>query len=219
MHAFGQVELKGEKSDYKILDFCEQTLEDGSINFSRSDLALQMLQQLENLHRMGLIHRDVKLENFMIKDNQVYLIDFGASLKYKDGENHIPFKSKSEIYGTPYAASLNSHRCFEVARADDLISLIYSLLWLWEVELPWKEIALNQGQYQEYENDQLFAPIYQSKSRLKLKDLKDRDSKILFYVLKYYLEEMQDLQFDNKDIDYEFIKKQFSLFVQNLKLN
>ena len=43
-----------------------------------------MFDSIEELHRSGHIHRDIKTENFRMRDNQVVLIDFGLETSYID---------------------------------------------------------------------------------------------------------------------------------------
>ncbi len=49
-----------------------------------SDVFLQMLECLEELHNAGYVHYDVKPENFRIDPNEikVYIIDFGLTKSY-----------------------------------------------------------------------------------------------------------------------------------------
>ncbi|WED42776.1 protein kinase domain-containing protein [Legionella cardiaca] len=42
-------------------------------------LAIQCVQQLEQLHQRGIIHGDVKPENFQISQNKIKIIDFGTA--------------------------------------------------------------------------------------------------------------------------------------------
>ncbi|CDW75213.1 ck1 family protein kinase [Stylonychia lemnae] len=161
--------------NYIILDFLSQSIFDGQQYLSKSNLAVQMIQQLENLHAIGIVHRDVKLENFMINNNQVYLIDLGASKEYlvknEFGEtSHLPLKTQCSIMGTPYTASLNSHRCIEVVRADDLISVIYSLIWLWDDSFPMKVQVLQSIERNASVQEQ-FAICYQLKQSLRASHL------------------------------------------------
>ena len=39
-----------------------------------------MLDVLEKFHKLGFLHRDIKPSNFMVKDNQVYITDFGTNI-------------------------------------------------------------------------------------------------------------------------------------------
>lgn len=54
-------------------------------HFSKSTaflLGIQLLERLRDLHSLGYVHNDIKLENILIgyKDpGKIYLIDFGLS--------------------------------------------------------------------------------------------------------------------------------------------
>jgi serine/threonine protein kinase len=41
-----------------------------------------MLECLKELHEQKVVHRDVKLDNFLIQGETVKIIDFGISSKY-----------------------------------------------------------------------------------------------------------------------------------------
>ncbi len=47
-----------------------------------------MLDALESLHKMGFVHRDVKIENFRINsdDNLANIVDFGLTKPYKSDD-------------------------------------------------------------------------------------------------------------------------------------
>ncbi|CDZ98234.1 calcium calmodulin-dependent protein kinase [Phaffia rhodozyma] len=70
---------------------------------------LVILDTLSYIHRQGVIHRDIKAENFLYKsrDSQIddfQLIDFGISKILDDKTNNDP-KIQTEVSGTPgYAA-------------------------------------------------------------------------------------------------------------------
>ena len=41
-----------------------------------------MLKAIENFHKIGYIHRDIKPDNFLLSDsNEIVLIDFGLAEK------------------------------------------------------------------------------------------------------------------------------------------
>ena len=46
------------------------------------------LSHLHHLHSRGFVHRDVKLDNFMVSDQSLYLLDLGiAAPSHSTGEN------------------------------------------------------------------------------------------------------------------------------------
>ena len=54
-----------------------------SLNFeSKLDCAIQFLIAVNNVHKDGYAHRDLKLDNVMINENgQIYIIDYGSATK------------------------------------------------------------------------------------------------------------------------------------------
>jgi len=105
---------------------------------------LQMIVILENIHKNFVVHRDIKPQNFMIKDSELFLIDFGLATFYVDetGE-HIDESSHESILGTPKYISPNIHAGITPSRRDDLISIGYIYIFLVCRELPWDMITTN----------------------------------------------------------------------------
>ena len=110
-------------------------------------LGIQILQQLNNLHKKNLIHSDIKPDNFVYdkNENKFKLIDFGLSTLYMNGEDHINFNKKTSRCGTMRYMSINSHNRYSLSRRDDLISLAYSLIYLYKRNLLLKKINNNDN--------------------------------------------------------------------------
>ena len=113
-----------------------------------------MVDILENIHAHFVIHRDIKPQNFMMKGQDLYLIDFGLATIYVDtNKKHVLAKNdKTTILGTPKFVSPNVHNGQDPSRRDDLISVGYIYLYLLcGEELPWQNIQLTAGS-NNYEN-------------------------------------------------------------------
>ncbi|KAI9101511.1 hypothetical protein K1719_023755 [Acacia pycnantha] len=108
-----------------------------SINFMLciGELSVHNITRIEYVHSKGFLHRDIKPDNFLMglgrKANQVYIIDFGLSKRYRDPatNRHIPYRENKNLTGTARYASCNTHLGIEHSRRDDLESLGYVLLY------------------------------------------------------------------------------------------
>ena len=140
-----------------IMPFYETTLESWNQNKSKNErnkLFVKMIEILSIVHEFGVLHRDIKLDNFMIKNNDVYLIDFGLSTIYIDEESkHCTKGPLSEcIIGTPKFISIHIHNGEDASRRDDLISLLYLFILLDTGSLLWENVH-------EDENDS-YTPLH-----------------------------------------------------------
>lgn len=140
---------KFEKLSTLIMPFYESSLET-VIQNSISNISIdqqyfwikKMVEIMENIHYNFVIHRDIKPQNFMFKQNDIYLIDFGlATIFVDDQKKHIvPRNDKTEILGTPKFISANIHNGMEPSRRDDLISLGFIWIYLFNKTLSWTNI-------------------------------------------------------------------------------
>ena len=118
--------LKQRKADNWTGDFHEQVIE---------AIGQQILSILKHVHKMGVVHCDIKPENFMNDDSGLlYLIDFGFTRKF----NLIPKQLKKPV-GTPNFMSREVHSGTEPGYNDDLESVFYILLWCGKEETLWDE--------------------------------------------------------------------------------
>jgi serine/threonine protein kinase len=141
------------------LDLNERALKNPPLHHDAfiSAIGRQMLQRLKSVHTCGMLHRDVKPDNFLFARTPVldlsrrasqaqqpvpvpllYLIDFGMAKRIKDpidaAENRLV-----PLIGSPRYASVFAHRGEPLGRRDDLISMMYSLIYVANGgALPWQ---------------------------------------------------------------------------------
>ncbi|KAJ6231326.1 tau-tubulin kinase 1 [Anaeramoeba flamelloides] len=117
-------------------------------------LGIEMIDAIEDMHKLGFIHRDIKPSNFVLRRRDpltksiestskttICMIDFGLSRKYLDREGNLkPPRPKVGFQGTSRYASINSHEGKELSRRDDLWTLLYLFVEFLKGELPWSPI-------------------------------------------------------------------------------
>lgn len=148
-----QVFYVGTEKDYNILvmELLSSSLEDlfsyCENRFSMKTtlmLADQMLDRLEYVHSRGIIHRDIKPDNFMMGygnlAHKLYIIDFGLARRYRDARTcqHIPYREGKSLTGTARYCSIQTHIGVEQSRRDDLEGVGYMLLYFVKGMLPWQ---------------------------------------------------------------------------------
>lgn len=146
LRSFGQEGI----FNYMVIDLLGDSLEDlrskcsGCFSLKTViSIGLQVLRRLESVHGLGVIHRDIKPDNFLIdpKTNLVYLIDFGLARRYLDCNNkHFKQDYGRKLTGTVRYASVNVHQGLTPSRRDDLESIGYVMLYLLNGKLPWQSI-------------------------------------------------------------------------------
>jgi casein kinase I family protein HRR25 len=105
-------------------------------------IGIQIITILKTIHDKGLVHRDIKPDNFLLskdtKNKQLYIIDFGFCKTFMNNGVHIKMRSTNSIIGSLMYASINSHNLVELSRRDDLESLGYMLIYFYKCQLEWQ---------------------------------------------------------------------------------
>ena len=148
------IKYYGEMNNYNylIMELLNQPIhifynklmrENDSENKTIKRFGLQMLQCIKSIHDMGIIHRDIKPSNFLLNtsNKSLLLIDFGLAKQYisRDGI-HKPNVYSIKICGTVRYISTHVHDRNEPSRRDDIISMVYVIIFLMNRTLPWQDV-------------------------------------------------------------------------------
>jgi serine/threonine protein kinase len=171
-------------------------------------IALQALNRIETLHENGIIHRDIKPDNFLIgygkNKDKIYLIDFGLSKYYIQNGVHIPYGKHNGFIGSYRYSSIRNHHGIEQSRRDDLESLGYMLIYFLKGVLPWQGLK-------ESTKSKKSKQISNIKTNMPLNELCEGLPKEFGIYMKY----CRRLDF-HQPPDYKFLRKLFiNLFQEN----
>ena len=146
-----------DEFNFLTMDLCGDNFEDLVEKYefteqSKYFIAHRLLHTLSCIHRVGIIHRDIKLSNFVlnhklssVKDiSNLYpmIIDMGLGKEYYKYEPDkvipVPQTNTKSITGTLRYISLNVHEFKSPTIVDDLISFCYTLIVIFTGNnLPW----------------------------------------------------------------------------------
>lgn len=175
-------------------------------------IGISIISILEKIHRIGIIHRDIKPNNFMFGldnyANDLYIMDFGLSKRWYNNQQHIDLKCGRSMIGTVRYASINIHNGIEPSRRDDMISVGYMLIYFINGSLPWQGLRkkTKAGSFDE---------IGKHKMLYDTNDLCKNMPECFYQYMSY----VYNLEFTEKP-DYEYLRNLFisSALQYNIKL-
>eukprot|EP00397_Hematodinium_sp_SG-2012_P033054 GEMP01035263.1.p1 GENE.GEMP01035263.1~~GEMP01035263.1.p1 ORF type:complete len:490 (+),score=62.19 GEMP01035263.1:181-1650(+) len=111
-------------------------------------LGLGAIDCLEDIHRSGYVHRDLKPQNFLLgslgsgKEMEVFMTDFGFVKRHLDPITGQPFLAVNmpHFRGTLPYASVRAQQFRDQGRRDDVEGLFFVLMELLLGGLPWTKL-------------------------------------------------------------------------------
>ena len=174
------------------------------------NIAIQIIDILEQIHNKNYIHRDIKPSNFLFGNNSfnnniIYLIDFGLAKKYRESNNeeHYEIKKEKKLIGTARFASINAMEGLSQSRRDDLESLGYMLIYFLKGKLPWQNFLIKN-------KEERYNKIKQTKKEIAINELcsncPEEIGQYITYVKKLKYEEEPNYNYI-KNLFYEILNK------------
>jgi len=172
-------------------------------------LCEKMITAIRQLHSAFVVHSDIKSDNFMVdRRENLVIIDFGLSSLFYNSEKDVYRENKpcEHMIGSAKYASYNLHLGNTVSRRDDLISVGYSMMTIFGIELPWSSAvpsvpsvhsvpSVTNELNLEYES---LLPPYHVRHPANVQRAKHKK----FETLKAYLINLQNHHVDNRLLPY-----------------
>lgn len=160
----------------------------------------KMIDILDTIHNLGVLHRDIKPQNFMIRNDDIYIIDFGLSTVYIDDKKELlPAREISPyILGTPKFVSIHVHDGEDPARRDDCISVIYILQYLLQDgHVHWENVQDSKSNDLEYSENHILYFKNTERRRLKSMHFESIESNTILGLILGHLYELSFIEQPN----------------------
>lgn len=111
------------------------------------------LECLNEIHRAGYVHRDLKPQNFLLgplgteTELDVFMVDFGFVKRHLNPKTKkpVPAENRPNFRGTAPYSSIRAQQFQDQGRRDDLEGLFFVLAELMLGGLPWTKVANEEG--------------------------------------------------------------------------
>lgn len=137
-----------DKRNYIIMDYISCNLEDYVKHGKETQTSLftptfifeKLTQVVKKLHDCGYVHRDLKPDNILVRNNDMCLIDLGFSTKISD-------KIYNNTIGSVLFSSYNTHATkYQYRKKDDIVSCFYIVCYLFGTKsLPWNNLQIENS--------------------------------------------------------------------------
>lgn len=135
---FGVNSIQNEQYRFLILEKYDTDLQKKLDQKKKLELKLvlkigyEIIKVLEYIHTNNYVHLDIKPKNIMLKGDKIYLIDFDVVTKLSS-----TLRDCKKI-GTLLFNSRDIQKKGKLSRKNDLESLLYTLVILYNGNLPWE---------------------------------------------------------------------------------
>ena len=158
------------------------------------------------MHNHNIIHRELNPQALSLekkgKNTEIIkFLDFGFWKYYIYLNNHIPYKKYKNTLGNNLIfGSINSLNGIELSRRDDLMSLLYILIYFIKGCLPWENLKIKNKKEK-------------IKEIIEMKKLfKDKLIEGLPEEIKLFYDYINDLKFEEKP-DYLYLKNLLKIII------
>ena len=174
--------------------------------------SIQVLDRIEFIHSKLILHLDIKPDNFLIEKSDsslIYVIDFGFAKKYRSSRTgkNIKYGKKGYFNGNLKYASVNTMKGVSPSRRDDLESLGYMIIYLYNQKLPWEDLPSKN-------RNALAQKIYELKKTIKIENLCINMPEEMVIYMNY----VKSLKFE-QDPNYNYLRDLFQNLLKKIDRN